>query len=292
MRGCWKARRCAQMGSVKFSIVTPSFRQLPWLKRCARSVADQSVSVEHIVQDAGTGPELDAWARAQPAMQLFVEPDSGMYQALNRGLSRATGDICAWLNCDEQYLPGTLARVERAFAENPQADFVAGDFLVLDPHAQLLAFRKITPLRRAMILTDHLYAFTCAIFFRRSVFGEGMHLDESVRTIADGEWIARALERGHRFAYVHEYLSAFTFTGGNQSAQQAARAETARARQALPLWMRAAGPVLRGVRHVEKLLAGAYRSGPIEYDVYAGEDDPQRTHFRCGQPQFRYPTAG
>jgi glycosyltransferase involved in cell wall biosynthesis len=215
-----------------------------------------------------------------------------MYQALNRGLARATGDICAWLNCDEQYLPGTLARVERTFAENPQADFVAGDFLVLDPASQLLAFRKITPLRRAMILTDHLYAFTCAIFFRRRVLSEDLRLDESVKTIADGLWIARALERGHRFAYVHEYLSAFTFTGGNQSAQETARAETMRAQQALPLWMRAAAPVLRGVRHAEKLLAGAYRSGPIEYDVYAGEDNPQRTHFRCAQPGFRYPTAG
>jgi hypothetical protein len=91
---------------------------------------------------------------------------------------------------------------------------------------------------------------------------------------------------------VPEYLSAFTFTGDNQSAQQLARAETARAQQALPLWMRALAPALRGVRRVEKILAGAYRSGPIEYDVYAAENDGQRTHFRCAQPRFRYPTAG
>ena len=279
------------MGAVKFSIVTPSFRQFSWLKRCVRSVADQGVNVEHIVQDAGTGAELEAWARAQPTVRLFVEPDSGIYQGLNRALARATGEICGWLNCDEQYLPGTLGRVERAFVENPWADLVAGDFLVLDAEARLLAFRKVTPLRRAMILTDHLYAFTCAIFFRRGVFSEEMQFNESVKTIADGQWIAAALARGHRVAYVREYLSAFTFTGENQSAQASARAETAQAQQALPMWMRAAGPVLRGVRRVEKLLAGGYRSGPIEYDVYAAEDDAQRTHFRCEQPKFRYPTA-
>jgi hypothetical protein len=182
--------------------------------------------------------------------------------------------------------------VERAFAENPGADLIAGDFLVLDPASQLLAFRKVTPLRRAMILTDHLYAFTCAIFFRRRVFGAGLQFDEGVRTIADGDWIARALQRGHRFAYVREYLSAFTFTGDNQSAQQLARAETAQAKRTLPLWMRAMGPALRGMRRVEKVFAGAYRSGPIEYDVFAAEDDEQRTHFRCAQPQFRYPSAG
>ena len=279
------------MGGVKFSIVTPSFRQLSWLKRCVRSVADQGVSVEHIVQDAGTGSDLETWARAQSTVRLSVEPDSGIYQGLNRGLARATGEVCGWLNCDEQYLPGTLARVERAFAEHPWADLVAGDFLVLDAEARLLAFRKITPLRQAMILTDHLYAFTCAIFFRRGVFCDGMQFNESARTIADGQWIAAALARGHRFAYVREYLSAFTFTGANESAQASARAETARAKQALPMWMRAAGPVLRGVRHVEKLFAGAYRSGPIEYDVYATDNDETRSHFRCEQPAFRYPAA-
>jgi glycosyltransferase involved in cell wall biosynthesis len=279
------------MGAVKFSIVTPSFRQFSWLKRGVRSVADQGVEVDHIVQDAGTGVELETWARAQPTVRLFVEPDGGIYQGLNRGLARATGDICGWLNCDEQYLPGTLARVERAFAEHPGADFVAGDFLVLDAEARLLAFRKITPLRRAMILTDHLYAFTCAIFFRRGVFNHEMQFSESTRTIADGQWIAAALTRGHRMAYVREYLSAFTFTGENQSAQASARAETARARQALPSWMRVAGPILRSVRHVEKLFAGAYRSGPIEYDVYAAENDERRTHFRCEHPQSRYPAS-
>src|SRR5947209_2464124 len=145
---------------MRFSIVTPSFRQLAWLKRAVRSVADQQGGeVEHIIQDAGTGPELEEWVRTQTTAQLFVEKDHGMYDAVNRGLARATGDICAFLNCDEQYLPGTLARVARCFEENPWADAVAGDYLVIGEHNELLAFRKITPPRRAMILTDHLYTY-------------------------------------------------------------------------------------------------------------------------------------
>jgi hypothetical protein len=76
-----------------------------------------------------------------------------------------------------------------------------------------------------------------------------MQFNESTRTIADGQWIAAALARGHRFAYVREYLSAFTFTGANESAQASARVETERAQRTLPMWMRAAAPLLRGVRH-------------------------------------------
>jgi len=274
---------------MKFSIVTPSFRQLGWLKRAVRSVADQGVEVEHIIQDAGSGPELEQWVREHSAAQLFVEKDRGMYDAINRGFARASGDVCAFLNCDEQYLPGTLQRVERAFSENPWADAVAGDYLVLNAACRLLAFRKVTPLRRAMILTDHLYAFTCAIFFRRHIFEEGVHFDPELQSIADCFWVAEVLRRGHRFALVHEYLSTFTLTGENRSAQQISREEELAARAQLPLMMQLAGPALRFWRHLEKWRVGGYRSRPIAYEVYASEGATARTHFDCDRPSFRYP---
>src|SRR5947207_1085752 len=63
-------------------IVTPSFRQLEWLKLCAASVADQAgVNHEHIVQDAGSGPGIEEWARTIPGLTLNVEKDEGMYDA-------------------------------------------------------------------------------------------------------------------------------------------------------------------------------------------------------------------
>ena len=276
---------------VKFSIVTPSFRQSGWLRRCVRSVADQGADVEHIIQDAGTGPELETWVRGHSRARLFVEADRGMYDALNRGFARATGDVCAFLNCDEQYLPGTLARVARAFAENPRVDAVAGDYLVLDEESRLLSFRKVTPLRRAMIRTDHLYAYTCAIFFRRRIIEDGVLFNAELKDVADGEWVCEVLRRGYRFALVPEFLSTFTFTGGNRSTQPLAREEKRRALRALPAGLRLAAPALRVFRHVEKLLAGGYRSRPIRYEVFADDDAEQRTAFTCERPSFRYPAA-
>jgi len=276
---------------MKFSIVTPSFRQLGWLKRAVRSVADQGVEVEHIIQDAGTGPELEQWVREHSSAQLFVEKDSGMYDAINRGFARCTGEICAFLNCDEQYLPGTLKRVARAFAENPWADAVAGDYLVLDPECGLLSFRKVTPLRRAMILTDHLYAFTCAIFFRRRIFDDGVHFNSELKDVADGLWVAEVLRRGYRFALVPEYLSTFVFTGDNRSQQPLAKLELAGMRATLSRPLQLAAPLLRVWRHLEKWRRGGYRSVPIAYEVYAGDDAPERTRFISERPSFRYPGA-
>jgi glycosyltransferase involved in cell wall biosynthesis len=89
------------------SIVTPSFQQLDWLQLAIASVADQTgTEHEHIVQDAGT-PGVEKLFHGIGA-KLFVEKDKGLYDAVNRGLTKARGEICAYLNCDEQYLPGTL----------------------------------------------------------------------------------------------------------------------------------------------------------------------------------------
>jgi glycosyltransferase involved in cell wall biosynthesis len=126
---------------VRFSIVTPSLRQLAWLKRAVRSVADQGVELEHLIQDGGSGAELENWIHRQNTPRLVVETDSGMYDALNRGFSRATGDIWAWLNCDEQYLPGALAAVETEFAAHPETDVLLADNFIIDSAGRYLAHR-------------------------------------------------------------------------------------------------------------------------------------------------------
>lgn len=277
---------------MQFSIVTPSFRQLSWLKRCVRSIADQEgVEVEHIIQDAGTGPELEEWVRTSSNAQLFVEKDSGMYDAVNRGFARAKGEFCAFLNCDEQYLPGTLAAVAKAFEENPWADAVAGDFLVLDAENRLISFRKVTPLRRAMIESDHLYAFTCGIFFRRRLLEKGIRFNPDLKTIADMEWVSEVVQRGHRFALLHRYLSTFVFTGENLSTQEIAHLERTAIHARLSPLVRLAAPALRAFRHFEKLLAGGYYSPPITYEIYAEEDATTRMRLTCEKPHYRYPTA-
>ena len=280
----------SERSEVKFSIVTPSFRQLAWLKRCIRSIEDQGgVEVEHIVQDAGSGPELEQWVGANSRAQLFVERDKGMYDAVNRGFARSSGDLCGYLNCDEQYLPGTLKRVERAFSEHPEADMVVGDCLVVDARQELLAYRKVTPLRRSMILTDHLYANSCTLFFRRRLLENGMKFDSELKDIGDQEWVCGALERGYRVALVHEYLSTFTWTGENLSTRPNAAAEMRAARLRLPIGLKLAAPFLRQWRHLERLFLGGYTSGPIEYSLYRDADDESRTPIRCERPSFRYP---
>ena len=275
---------------MKFSIVTPSLRQLPWLKRCLRSVADQGVEVEHLVQDAGTGPELERWVREHSTARLCVEPDTGIYDALNRGFGRATGEICAWLNCDEQYLPDALSRVREFFTAHPEVDLVAGDYLIVNAHGALQSFHKATPLRAAMVLSDHLYDYSCALFFRRSLF-EREKFCTDFRVAGDAEWVGRVLPGGARAAVLRGYLATFTITGENATRRADAAEDTRLLRAVTPRWARVARPWLREWRHVEKWLAGGYRRKPLAYEIFAGEDDDRRTRFTADRPSWRHPWA-
>ena len=103
---------------MKISIATPSFRNSDWLKLCVASVADQAgVEVEHIVQDAQSDDGTQEWLARDRRVRAYFEKDQGMYDAINRGWRRAEGEILAYLNCDEQYLPGGLRAVEEFFRD-------------------------------------------------------------------------------------------------------------------------------------------------------------------------------
>src|SRR5208282_1947858 len=137
---------------MKFSIVTPSFRNSNWLKLCIASVADQQgVEVEHIVQDSCSDDGTQDWLPQDRRVRAFIEKDRGMYDAINRGWKRAQGDIVAYLNCDEQYLPGALKTVRDYFQAHPDVDVVFGDNIVVDDQGRYICHRPaMIPLKSQM----------------------------------------------------------------------------------------------------------------------------------------------
>jgi glycosyltransferase involved in cell wall biosynthesis len=147
---------------VRISIVTPSYRRSAWLRLCIASVADQRVEVEHIVQDAESDDGTLDWLPGDRRVKMFVEEDQGMYDGINRGLRRAGGDILAYLNCDEQYLPGALAAVAGFFEQHPQMDVLFGDVVMVDTEGRYLYHRKMQTPLKYHTWTCHLSTlFTC-----------------------------------------------------------------------------------------------------------------------------------
>jgi glycosyltransferase involved in cell wall biosynthesis len=274
---------------VRFSVVTPSFRSSAWLKLCVASVADQGVALEHLVQDAGSDDGTLDWLCRDPRVQVRVERDAGMYDAINRGLRRATGDLLAYLNCDEQYLPGALAAVSRFFEAHPEVDLVFGDAVVVNAAGDYLFHRKVVRPRLAHTATCHLGVLTCATFFRRRLIADADgFFDPSYRAVGDAEWIVRQIRRGVRMATLGAFTSVFTLTGENLSLNPRAREEGTRLAATVPAWVRMLRPLWVAHHRWERWRAGAYRQAPFTYALYTQDSPAVRVLKHAHQPTARW----
>lgn len=191
------------------SIVTPTLQRATLLERTLRSVAAQTYgAVEHLIVDGGsTDGTVELLQREQAArgVRWISEPDEGMYDAIDKGLAMATGEILAYLNSDDLYFPWTVERAVEAFVRHPEADFVFGDIVRVDDIRGWTAPVFVPPYD-AFAMAAYGTLSQPAVFFRRRVL-EGMGgFDRSLRYVADLEFWLRAGRR-YRFHRIDEFLA-------------------------------------------------------------------------------------
>jgi glycosyltransferase involved in cell wall biosynthesis len=113
----------------RLTIITPSFNQAAYLEQTIRSVLDQGYpNLEYIIVDGGsTDGSVEIIRRYEDRLAWWVsEKDRGQSHAINRGLERMTGDIWAYCNSDDYYLPGAFQEVIRIFQAIPGTRWVTG----------------------------------------------------------------------------------------------------------------------------------------------------------------------
>lgn len=270
------------------SIITPSYNMLEYLKRCRASIADQGVDVEHIIIDGSSCDGTPVWLSGQSDIISVSEKDGGMYEAINKGLTRAKGNVLAYLNCDEQYLPGTLKAVSDYFRDHPNIDVLFGDMILVNPDGSLIAYRKAFKPRLHYVLASYLYVYTCTMFFRRKIVDDGIFFDESLKGISDLDFVIKLIRRGYTCAHIPQYLSAFTITGnnlciGNEQFNEEKRAYDRR----LPLLSRLLKHPFNVMRLVEKCLHGAYfQKMPLIYSLFCDDDLKRRKEFVVAKASY------
>ena len=212
-----------------------------------------------------------------------------MYDAINKGLKQANGNILAYLNCDEQYLPGTLAFVKDYFTRNPDVDMIFADLILIRPNGALVAFRKGYQPRWYYILTSHLYVLSCTMFFRRRIIEQGFFFDTGYRAAGDAEFVVRVLRSGFNAKHVKRYFAAFTMTGTNLSVDPEAIKERKRLSASAPLYIKISKWLLNGTRLLEKFFSGAYFLGKsLQYAVYVEGMNGARKSFSVNKASFRW----
>ncbi len=289
---------------MKVTVVTPTMGNSPWLRLCLRSVRDQiagdpsrRLEVEHIVLNGAPAAacEVEATCAAGQgdvqsgyALRFIHEQDQGMYDAINKGFRQATGDVLAWLNGDEQYLPGTLARIAAFLEDNPSCDLCVGDTVLMDGALQPIGYRQAVIPDYRFIQAAYLNLHSSSMFLRRTWFEAGYELPVEWRTIGDAAWLVEMIRGGLKMGLVRGPLSCFVFTGGNLGQSQQARDEisTWHSRSGLNRWTRT-GHVVRHL--LKECLAGARFRRDIAVSVYPKDGPAERAvvQARKVSPRFR-----
>ena len=227
--------------TVRFSIVTPSLNQAAYLGRAVDSILNQEgdFEIEYFVIDGGSTDGSTDIIRRRAAdvmnggwkskcrgvrMHWVSEQDNGQTAAINKGLRRASGDIAAFLNSDDEYLPGAFARVARAFQQNPPADFVHGDGEVID-QAGGLQWRWLSrPYNHAVLTSYHFlwndftnYIMQQSTFWRTSAHARIGLFDESLHFAMDLEYWVRSGEKGLKWRHIPKPLARFRMIPGTKS---------------------------------------------------------------------------
>ncbi|HEY2082770.1 MAG TPA: glycosyltransferase [Verrucomicrobiae bacterium] len=269
---------------MKFSIITPSFRNSVWLKLCIPSIADQSgVTLEHIVQDSCSDDGTGNWLPNDTRVKAFIEKDSGMYDAVNRGFRRAQGEILAYLNCDEQYLPGALKKVGDFFDAHPDVETVFSDTIVTDAAGNYICHRASLVPGKASVWER--FPLTCAIFLRRSVvYDRGIEFDTKWRDLGDFWWMREFVERGVRMAVLPELTSVFADTGDNMNLKPNAWRERGEKERMTPRWIKLLKPYFVVQSRLRLALRTAAHRPPFDYSLYTMASPTRRVVFHAAHP--------
>jgi glycosyltransferase involved in cell wall biosynthesis len=201
-----------------FTIVTPSYNYSQYIREMFDSVvAQEGVTLEHLVYDAGSTDGTIDILKEYDHIELVVEKDKGMSDAINKGFKKAKGKWVMWLNTDDRLQPGALAEVKK-FAENHiESDVIYGAWNFIDSSGKHLRRMTVFPIQK-MMLSQMCYIASTATFYRRkTVMEEGHLLNIRFKYVMDGEFYNRLIRAGKKFVCLPKILADFRMHGENLS---------------------------------------------------------------------------
>ncbi len=215
----------------KISIITPSYNQGEFLEETIRSVLLQGYpNLEYIVIDGGsTDRSVEILQKYDRFLTYWVsERDRGQTDAINKGLAQASGDLMAYLNSDDYYLPGTFVRVARAWQADPTADLLHGRCRYVDrdgnktgeQFARIERFEEIVNLwgvwwqRRQFVQPE--------VFWTRRIAEKVGPFSEGLYYVMDYEYWCRILLLGGTVRPVDAEFTCFRIYAEQKSTRRAA----------------------------------------------------------------------
>ncbi len=197
----------------RISIVSPSYNQGRFLERTILSILNQNYpNLEYIIMDGGsTDNSVEIIKRYEKHLAHWTSKDAGQGDALRRGFRLCTGDILAYLNSDDVYLPGVLQRVACVFRDKPDTDVVYGNKYLTDEQDSIIGERRFTPYISPISRFGFIYGgfgiSQPASFWTRELYHRVGEIDPNFIHCMDTDLFVRFAVSRARFRFVREYLA-------------------------------------------------------------------------------------
>lgn len=184
------------------TIVTPSYNQAGFLEKTIRSVLEQDYpNIEYLVIDGGsTDGSVEIIEKYARRINWWVsEKDNGQADGINKGLQRASGEIIAWLNSDDFYLPGAISNAVQALQSNPSAGFVYGDLQVVNERGEITNLLTYGDWGLKGLMEFKIIGQP-TVFMRRQVLESAGYLDPDYHFLLDHHlWLRMAMRAGMKY---------------------------------------------------------------------------------------------
>lgn len=206
-----------QVGRVRISVVVPSYNSGRYLREAlASALAQEPPPFEVVVQDGGSSDEtLDVLREFGSDVAWVSQPDNGQADALNKAISRSSGDVVVWLNADDLLLPGAFAKAARAFDADPDTELVYGGYLLIDGDGHRMKEYESSPYDPRRVFTQGCYIFSGSMFLRRSLLDRVGPFDVALRACMDLDFLLRV--GPVNAVRIGEPTAAFRMSGGGKS---------------------------------------------------------------------------
>jgi glycosyltransferase involved in cell wall biosynthesis len=199
------------------SIVTPSYNTGRFIEETLRSVQEQDYPrIEHIVLDSGSTDQTPEILDRYPAVRVITHP-GGVSEKVNHGFSIATGEILAWINADDFYLPGAVSKAVTALQEHPDAGLVYCNYLHVDEESVEIDRERSKQAGFRELIEERNYIPHQTAFFRREALEQvGGEVNVRYPLVQDWDlWIR--ISKEFPILHVDDWWAAFRVSRGQRS---------------------------------------------------------------------------